>query len=135
MLDYIADIVTRFTPTSGYGVPASKDIKNILAMYLNEPNVFCICDKGKGAIMGAVLPYMFNPESKYAYDIGFFVEPEYRGTRVALNLLLRFESKAKEMGADRVVMVGLALHRFKQMERFYAKLGYRNLETHFIKEI
>lgn len=135
MLDYIADVANRLCKENGYGVEASEDIRSYLESYLASPNCFLIGEKGKGAIMGFINPYTFNMKSKCAYDIGFWVEPHLRGTSLASRLLIQFESKAKELGADRVVMVGLATQKPKQMERFYHKMGYRTLETNYIKEI
>lgn len=135
MLDYMADVASRLCKENGYGVEAHRDIKAYFEYYLSLPNCFLICEKGRGGILGIVQQYAFNNDSKFAYDIGFWVEPELRGTSLALRLLKQFEAKAKELGADRVIMVGLETQRPEAMKSFYHKLGYRTLETNYIKEI
>lgn len=134
-LDYLESIANRLCLSNGFNIPAHKDIKYILSEWLKQDNSFCICKAGCGAIMGSVYPYAFNPEFKYAYDVGFFVEPELRGTPLALKLISAFEKKAKELGASRIIMVAINNIYPDRTGRFYSKLGYKLVEFNFIKEI
>lgn len=134
-MDYLESIADRLCLSNGFNIPAHKDIKTILSEWLKLDNSFCICVEGKGAIMGSVYPYAFNPEFKYAYDVGFWVEPEYRGTPLALKLISAFEKKAKELGACRIIMVALNSITPDRTCKFYSKLGYKLVELNYIKEI
>lgn len=131
----MVDVANRLCKENGYGVEASLDIKKYFEHYLSLPNCFVIGEKGKGFIFGIVQSYVFNNDSKFAYDIGFFVEPELRGKGLAFKLLKEFEVKAKELGADRIIMVGLETQRPEVMKKFYSKMGYKSLETNYIKEL
>lgn len=133
--DYLESIANRLCLSNGYDIPAHKDIKTILKEWLKLDNSFCVCKSGCGAIMGSVYPYPFNPDIKYAYDVGFWVEPELRGSPLALKLIVEFEKRAKELGASKVVMVALNSITPDRTCKFYSKLGYKLVELNYVKEI
>ena len=92
--------------------------------------------KLKGAIAGSFYPWMLDFKQKCLIEIFFWVEPEYRKTAgfIAGNLYRRFEKEAKKRKCSLIFMV--TLDGFdKQLSKFYKGIGFKYLETHFVKEL
>lgn len=85
-----------------------------------------------GAIGGAVYPDP-NDGELVAMEFFWFVTAEARGRGLAL--LSRFEAWAKERGAVRIAMIHLNNLQPARLCELYHRRGYREIETHYIKEI
>lgn len=87
-----------------------------------------ICIRSQmGAIGGIVYP-MFMSGKMVAQEFFWWSEDEK-----GLLLLQAFERKAKELGAENVIMVSLAKSGYNRVADIYKKCGYEFLESNFIK--
>lgn len=68
-----------------------------------------------------------------AQEVFWYVLPEHRGGRLALQLFNAFEKWAAEQGARTITVGHLAAINPDQMRRFYEKRGYHLLEHHYLK--
>lgn len=85
-----------------------------------------------GVIAGFVASYPLNEEKVFQEAI-WYVRKGYRTHGV--KLLRALESWCWRRGIKKVVMVHMANSMPEKLKRFYESLGYRPLETHYIKEI
>lgn len=87
-----------------------------------------------GALGAAVYPDP-NDGELVATEFFWFVMPDRRGGPAALRLLRAYETWAQSVGARRLIMVHLAALRADDLKRVYERMGYREVETHYIKEV
>lgn len=62
-------------------------------------------------------------------EVMWYVTPTYR--RSGVSLLQYAEKYLKEDGVSVMIMVALANSKTEKLHRFYERLGYRPIETHF----
>ena len=109
-----------------------------LQKLIQSPNVVYFLaiedDKIIGSIGGAVLPYFFSTRKKVG-DLGFYVEPEYRGSRAAIKLLHALESWAKEMEVEDVYLGQTTGVEVDKTRDFYERLGYKVVGVNTIKHL
>lgn len=132
---YVADVLTKFTPINGLDVPASDNTLEIAEGLLSNPNIIFCGEPGKGLIMGIVYPYFANPNIIIAQELGWWVEPEYRKSTLAYRLINSFEQEAKNRGAHKIIMICLHTQKPTEIGRLYVKKGYKPLEYSFIKGV
>ena len=79
-----------------------------LSMAITHPHMaFCHVVEHDGRLVGALVGYInefFFGHDLIASDSGWFILPEYRGSRSAVKLLKNFEAWAKANGAKEVAM-------------------------------
>ena len=132
-LDYVIEAAGRFYAEAGFEYPdnAREYFKD-----LNEnPIIFTIAERGKGFVVGFVAPSFLEPSKKLCQELAWYVEPQYRGTSVAIRLMKKYEEYAREQGCDQVTMVCLEQLDPDKVGRIYQKLGYNVSEHHFKKEL
>jgi GNAT superfamily N-acetyltransferase len=116
---------------------AKLDVPSLYTL-VQSPNVvyFLAIDDDKiiGSIGGAVFPYFFSTRKK-AGDLGFYVEPEYRGSRAAIKLVKAFEAWAKEMGVEDVYLGQTTGIEVDKTRDFYERLGYKVVGVNTIKHL
>ena len=74
-----------------------------------------------------------NNGEMIASELFWFVEKEYRGS--GLKLLKAFEAWAQEQGIKKILMVHLSELMPGKLKKLYERMGYKELETHYIKEV
>jgi len=83
--------------------------------------------------LGAVRMPDPNTGELTATEIFWHVKPEHRGH--GLYLFKHFEKWARETGCTKVTVVHMADSMPDKLRRLYHRYGYRELETHYTKEI
>ncbi len=86
-------------------------------------------------IMGATVFPDINDGVLVANEAFWFMSKKYRGKIGGIKLFKKFEEWAKEKGAKRIIMVALENSKKEKLDKFYKKVDYNILETHYIKEI
>jgi len=103
-----------------------------------SPNVvyFLAIDDDKiiGSIGGAMFPYFFSTRQKVG-DLGFYVEPEYRGSRAAIKLVKALEAWAKERGVEDIYLGQTTGIEVDKTRDFYERLGYKVVGVNTIKHL
>lgn len=109
----------------------------ILQLYKNPNAVGFIAiqdDKIIGFISGLFSEYFFS-NRKQVSDLGFFVLPEFRGSRAALKLVKSLENWAKEMGADDLHLGQTTAVEMDKTRQFYERLGYKTVGFNTVKHL
>lgn len=134
-MDYVSEVIKKFAPINGMGIPPSDNIEEIVKNLLSNPNVICIKEDGKGVILGLIYPLYYNPSVLIAQELGWWVEPEYRNTTLGVRLLKKFEKEAISKGATKVMMIYLEAQNPDTIKNIYHKMNYRAVEHTMIKDL
>ncbi len=98
-----------------------------LVAYLREGEVI-------GVIGGLCFPCMLTGQLEMT-EAFWYVEKPYRGGPTGLKLLRYFESLSKALEAVRIKMIHMTHLNPETMKDIYHRLGYRQVEVGYIKEI
>lgn len=135
-LDEFFEIVCRMVAESEFSY-ANPEKQKILQLFKNPNAVaFLALENNQivGFISGIVHEYFFSNRKRVS-DLGFFVLPEYRGSRVALKLVKLLESWAIEKKADELHLgqtTGLDIDKTK---KFYERLGFKTVGFNTVKHL
>ena len=135
-LDEFFEIVCKMVAESefSYVVPEKQ---KILQLFKNPNAVaFLALENNQivGFISGLVHEYFFSNRKRVS-DLGFFVLPEYRGSRVALKLVKLLEAWAIEKNANELHLgqtTGLEIDKTK---KFYERLGFKTVGFNTVKHL
>lgn len=87
-----------------------------------------------GFIAGMTQRYFFSDRQK-STDMGFFVLPEYRGSRAALRLIHAFEEWSIEKGVDDICIGQTTAVDIEKTQKFYTHLGYKTVGFNTVKHL
>lgn len=135
MIKYLTEVIQKFAPINGLDVKPSEDIYEISKQLLDNPNIICIQKEGKGIILGLIYPLFYNPDVLVAQELGWWVEPEHRGSPLAIRLLKEFEKEAKNRGASKVIMFYLDAQTPDKLDKMLSKMNYKHLEYNMVKDL
>jgi len=102
-------------------------VHQMIKMWAADTNRFYVClayvdGKPRGLITGYQDGYWFADEH-YATTTMFFVDPTYRGHRVAYTLLQKFRDWAFEKGVAKIYLANSTGVKSDAGERLYEKVG------------
>lgn len=83
----------------------------------------------QGLLLASTQMHPFSPV-KYAAEVMWYIRPIYRG-RHAISMMKAYEAWAYKHNCSFVGMAGLTA--FPRIKILYQRLGYSEVETHFIK--
>ncbi len=132
-MSYVVEAAGRFYDEAGFN--KVEDFAGFIEDILADPTVFIIVNEGKGFIIGRFSTFFLEPTKTLCSELAWFVEPEYRGTTVAIRLLKEYEQYAKDNECDLVSMVALEEIEPVKTGKIYTRMGYTPLEHQYIKEI
>lgn len=132
-LEYIIDAAERFYAEAGFEYP--DNVREYYNQLNDNPLIFTVVERGKGFIVGFIAPSFLEPSKIQCSELAWYVEPEHRGSSVAIKLMKKYENFAKEKGCNYVTMVCLDNLNPDKVGDIYHKLGYNTLEHHFRKEL
>jgi len=72
---------------------------------------------------------------KMAHELIWWIEPEHRGGRAAIELFQAFEFWAKKVGCTLVQVSLVETEHAPKVEKIYSRFGYRQTERAFFKEL
>lgn len=84
--------------------------------------------------LGAIVYPDFATGLKRGMEFFFYVNKEYRGL-AGPRLMKAYEEEAKRRGAERVLLMHLAVPEASKYVRFYQRFGYRLIEQVFCKPL
>ncbi len=96
--------------------------------------VLCADTEVVGMFLCFVTPCFFS-DVKQAVEIAWYVDPEYRGSKMAAKMLKIYEQWAKERDAVCVNLVNLDVLRGVKVAKLYERMGYKMVENTFMKEL
>ena len=135
----IVEMSACFYPRTPYIhlAPFSVEAVSIIVIALIESGVMLVAEvEGKvvGMVGLAIIPFIFDPVIKGAYEVIWWVEPEYQGSGIGRELLEAIDVESKERGASFVHMVCMP-DSPPSAPALYFKLGYTHTEMSFTKRI
>lgn len=101
----------------------------LFKMFVNDEDKIAIIKDG-GILLGGISESLLGP-FKQAQEIIWWVDPEYRGN--SLSMIEIYEKWATDNGALFIELK--SLHKFKEVEKIYTRLGYEPMETSWVKTI
>lgn len=117
-----------------YAVPERQKIVNL---YKNPHAVAFIAledDKIIGFISGLLHEYFFSHRKRVS-DLGFYVLPKHRGSRVALKLVKLLEAWAIENQADELHLGQTTAFEIEKTKQFYERLGFTTVGFNTVKHL
>ena len=103
-------------------------------LFNNSEIITLVAEKGGhlyGSIAGVIGPLLFS-KNKVMQEMVWYVRKEFRGLSIGIKLIRAFEAKAKELGCDKIMMIGMGCDNSNE---FYIKDGYQLLQQSYLKEI
>ena len=108
-----------------------------LDQLIGAPNVFFMVaedgDKIVGGIGVVVAPSQTVQTKLLAQELFWYVDEDYRHTRVAIQLYLSAERWAKDVGAVAITMALLEGSMPDTVAEMYTRMGYEQVERIFVK--
>lgn len=106
-------------------------------MYVTEKQTIVAERDGElvGIISGNVAKSIFDEDQIIAQESMWYVNEENRKGKVGFKLLKEFEKQVKYLGASIVSMINLSAVNDDRMSRYYKRIGYNKVETHYLKEL
>jgi GNAT superfamily N-acetyltransferase len=135
-LEEFLEIVAKMVTEAEFSY-AKLEKHKILQLYKN-PNVVIILAIDNDKIVGfiaAILHEYFFSNRKRVSDLGFYVLPEYRGSRAAIKLVKSLETWAKQTGADDLHLGQTTAVDIDKTRQFYERLGYKTVGFNTIKHL
>lgn len=86
-----------------------------------------------GFVAGVALPLLGNLHVTQVTELAFWINPDSRGQ--GIYLLEWLETAARKIGAKYINMISMQACEPKKAERIYRHMGYRKIETTFMKEL
>ncbi len=120
-----------------HGLPFDTErVIEVVAMVLTNGAIFC-CRSGEnltGILMAFKGPSLYNFEP-IASKIVWYVDPDFRNTRVGIQLHKAFEDWGKFEGCYALVMSNMPNSFSQSTEKFYLKKDYTLSEQTYVKRI
>ncbi len=131
----LAELMAAESPSySAYTLDIERVRRTIEAM-INSPDATVLITEDGTGMLGAYVGQLPWFTEKFAFEAGFFVIQEMRGTRRAIELIRGFETWAASMGVKEIkIGTSTGVHHDKTTSIF-TRLGYRLAGESFKKEI
>lgn len=134
--DEFFELVTKMVAEAEF-CSAKPEVSKIKKMF-QMPNVavFGAIEDGKliGFISGMYNEYFFSSKKKVS-DLGFYVLPEFRGTRASIRLIKELENWAVKLGSEDLALGQTTAVNMEKTQKFYEKLGYKTVGFNTIKHL
>ncbi len=109
-------------------------IRNTILNFIDS-HIVLVDEELKGIIAGILSRSIFNNKEIFAQECMWYVSKDRRDGKLGIELWRAFEDKAKELGANKIIMIHMDNLNGNSMEKLYDRRGYKKLEWHFIKEV
>ena len=133
----ITQLVKRFMSEGGPFFKFNKEkVINFLSMAVDTPLMYVAVAEQDSFVVGFIIGlYQDHPyvDTSISTEIGFYIDPRYRGGTKAVKLLKSFENWSKQMNAKEVVLSDVV--SIADQSVFYGKLGYSPGERVYVKEL
>lgn len=119
----ILAIVTRMVAGTAFRPPTEAKMRRLVAMGAYYTEGAWDGEHLVGFMCGNLSETFLNDEVN-AYDKGFYVVPERRGSSIAPRLLRNFETWARSHGAANVWICQSVAHEIDATRRYFERQGY-----------
>lgn len=134
--DEFFSLVTKMVAEAEFceAVPEVSKIKRMFAMPTNVAFGAFDEDKLIGFITGMYHEYFFSSKKKVS-DLGFYILPEYRGSRASIKLIKELENWARSFGVDDLYLGQTTAVNIEKTQKFYERLGYKTVGFNTVKHL
>lgn len=135
----VLPMAEKFWYTTTHSKTMEFDFNSILDYYLMMLDMgFVLIAEEEGNFIGMIgcfmQPFLLNKSHMVCTEAMWYVDEDYRGLRVAGDLLQKAEDEAKAAGCTKLVMSALSTSP-AGLDRYYKRIGYEVSETAYLKEI
>ena len=134
----IEEMAKSFFELAYFGVPYKAGSALFYMDMALEQNLLLVAElNGEvvGFAGGLLFPLIGNNDYMNGSEMAWWVEPEYRGGRLGIQLMQALEKAAKEAGCTFWHMVFMETSMPEEVEKIYQKMGYKNRETSYGKRL
>ena len=133
----IIELARKFHAVSGYeNIEFDEEtVENLLSASIEQGlcPIGVVDDKIVGFLAGLSYPAILNANVMVGTEIAWWVEPEFRGKKIAIQLLLRAEENARAKGLYCWSMMCLEKLNADGLENIYERLGYEKAERTYLR--
>ena len=133
----IIELARKFHAVSGYeNIKFDEEtVENILITSIDQGlcPIGVVDGKIVGFLAGLAYPAILNANVMVGTEIAWWVEPEFRGKKIAIQLLLRAEENARAKGLYCWSMMCLEKLNADGLENIYERLGYEKAERTYLR--
>ena len=133
----IIELARKFHAVSGYeNIEFDEEtVENILITSIDQGlcPIGVVDGKIVGFLAGLAYPAILNANVMVGTEIAWWVEPEFRGKKIAIQLLLRAEENARAKGLYCWSMMCLEKLNADGLENIYERLGYEKAERTYLR--
>jgi GNAT superfamily N-acetyltransferase len=133
----IVELARKFHAVSGYeNIEFDEEtVENLLSASIEQGlcPIGVVDDKIVGFLAGLSYPAILNANVMVGTEIAWWVEPEFRGKKIAIQLLLRAEENARAKGLYCWSMMCLEKLNADGLENIYERLGYEKAERTYLR--
>ena len=108
--------------------------RETMLQYENSSLVLEVEGKIVGVIAGAITTYPLNNEKVFQEAL-WYIQEKYRKQGYGIALLMALERWCQRNDVAKIVMAHTGNFMAKELEKLYLKMGYKYLETHYIKGV
>lgn len=117
----------------------SFDSVRVEQFLLNLPHGYMLGLVGSNGVLQGVLlgtvTFLSTSFSPVATELLWYVKPEYRRGKYALQMVREFEKWAKAQGCQMISMGNMANNSMETTGKFYQRLGYKLSEQTYFKDL
>ena len=106
--------------------------KELFKKYVDTTLVIEKDNRIVGLISGTIITLPADG-SKVFQEVIWYVSKKYR--RYGIALLKKVEEYCLKCGISKVIMIHMANSKADKLEKFYESIGFKKLETHYIKTV
>lgn len=137
-LDELLELAEEFWKHTIYDEELEHD--RVLQMFQVsfDHNLFLVLElegKVRGFMTAIKAPLLASTKATMAVETAFYIDPDYRGNKIGVDLILQMEQKVKQQGIKYWNMVSMESSSPEVANKLYLKLGYTKSETSFTKVI
>jgi len=135
----VTRMTTRFFESTDYsklmGIQSDpQSVVNSARTFITSPECFVGITDG-GMICGKLGTWPINLNQTVAQEIAWWVDPDKRGGRTAIELFKGFKAWAIRVGAAGITMSCLDCLNGEKISKFYERLGFRQSEKSFVMRL
>lgn len=132
-LDLIVSMSMKFLASTDFSKYTDETVvRSVISSILQGPKEtgIVLLYEDKGMLVATIKPFAYGT-TPMAYELGWWIEPEHRGSGIGKELMSAYEFWASKVGAKIIMMTSLD----ESINKLYTKLGYKPMEYTFYKEI
>ena len=90
-------------------------------------------DQVVGIIAAMETPLMASTKATQAIETMWYIDPDYRGSSIGVDLILQMEQKIKQRGVKYWNMASMESSMPQTIDKLYKRLGYTKSESMYTK--